>query len=126
MAATSTRGVSISHASSPLNSMAFWISSLRSSSRPPSVSASSTIVSSSSSVIPCSASILNAFATSFFHALNRKFKGVKIIITNLMLPPKPIEVFSGISLARLLGVISPKMRIRTVVTTVAIVGPSEP
>ena len=92
----------------------------------PACSASSTMVIISSSVIFSSELSFRIFATSSFHFVNMKFTGV---ITTINLSRNGAEAIakpSGISLAMLFGVISPKTSTTTVMTTVAIVAPYEP
>ena len=93
------------------------------SSRLPSWATSSTSISSSSWVILRRSSPLNSRLSSFFHWANRKLTGVITQISTRMTGVESMANFSGFSLARLLGEISPKISTTTVITMVDTVAP---
>ena len=122
-ATMSTRGVRISSTSRSLNSMAERMSSLSSWSRPPSFSAWSTMVISSSSVMPSSSLWRKTRLSSRFHWAKRKFTGRSTSRKTRRKGAENMAKDSACSLARLLGEISPKIRITTVRTMVDTRGP---
>ena len=62
-------------------------------------------------------------ANSFFHPLKIQLIGARITMKNLSSGAENIENFSGLSLARLFGEISPKISTTTVVAMVDTVAP---
>ena len=122
-ATMSTRGVRISSTSMSLNSMAARISSLSWCSRPPSLSASSTMVMSSSSVMPSSLAGWKIFTASLLNRPKKRYRGVSTVRTTRMAGIARIQNFSGWSFAMVLGVISPKISTTTVRTMVEMAGP---
>ena len=103
--------------------MALRTSSLSCWSRLPSVSAWSTMPISSSSVMPSSSWCRSSTRSSFFHWVNRKFTGVSTTAITHSSGVATMAQASGRSLARLLGVTSPKIRITMVSTVADTVGP---
>ena len=103
--------------------MALRISSLSRSVSSPSFSASLTMVISSPSVMVSSSLLWTKWPSSFFHWVNSQFKGVNSTISRLSTGDTAVATVSGISLARLLGVTSPKISTTTVSTRVDMVAP---
>ena len=68
-------------------------------------------------------SVLKITESSFFHCANIQFIGVRIILSRFITGAAKEAKVSGCSLARLFGVISPKVKTVTVVTIVEIVAP---
>ncbi len=123
-ATTSTRGVSTSSTSTSSNSIALRISRLSRSVRPPSFSASLTIVISSPSVMVSSSSLWKCRLSSFFHWPNSQVNGVNRVIRTCSTGATAPAILSGISLARLFGDTSPKIRMIMVSTRVDSDAPS--
>ena len=103
--------------------MAERISWLSCWSRPPSFSASDTMVISSSSVMPWSSEGWKIMFSSRFHWENRKFSGRRTSRNTRRMGAENMAKLSACSLARLLGEISPKISTTSVNTTVETVGP---
>ena len=103
--------------------MAERISWLSCWSRPPSFSASDTMVISSSSVMPWSSEGWKIMFSSRFHWENRKFRGRRTSRNTRRMGAENMAKPSACSLARLLGEISPKISTTSVSTTVEMVGP---
>ncbi len=123
---TLTRGVRISvRLRSSNSSMLFFSRSPSSSFMPPSCCTSSTSVSSSSCEKVRSFSKWNTRHSSFFHPENTAFMGLSTTSSTRMTGVTAMAKFSGISLATLLGVISPKISTTTVHTIVETVGPED-
>ena len=81
------------------------------------------MVTNSPSVMVSFSPVSNRLARNFFHAPNKAFSGVKIVTSALSTGAKAMAIVSGISLAMLLGVISPKAKTSRVMTIVETVGP---
>ena len=92
----------------------------------PPCSTSSTNISSSSCVTFLLLSVLSSFASSFLRPVKSRVSGVKTIIRRLIRGAENMLNFSGFSFARLLGLISPKIKTTIVTTTVEIVAPLFP
>ena len=103
--------------------MALRISSLSRSVSSPSFSASLTIVISSPSVMVSSSVLWTKCPRRRFHWLNSHVSGVNTSISRLSAGATAVATVSGISLARLLGVTSPKISTTTVSTMVDTVAP---
>ena len=84
------------------------------------------MVSSSSSVMPCSSWLLNTRDSSFFHCIKSQFTGASTMRQTRKMGAENMANRSGDSLATLLGEISPKIRTKTVITTVDRVTPPSP
>ena len=92
---------------------------------PPSCCTSSTSVSSSSCENVRSFSKWNTRQSSFFQPEKIALMGFRITSSTRMMGVTAMAKLSGISLAMLLGVISPKISTTTVQTMVETVGPDE-
>ena len=103
--------------------MALRISWLSRSVSSPSFSASLTMVISSPSVMVSSSLLWMKCPSRRFHWVNSQFKGVNSTISRLSTGDTAVATVSGISLARLLGVTSPKISTTTVSTMVDTVAP---
>ena len=102
--------------------MALRMSSLSRSVSSPSFSASLTMVISSPSVMVSASPLWTKWPSSFFHWVNSQVSGVIRASRSTRKGETAVATFSGISLARLLGVTSPKistMIVSTMVDTVA-------
>ena len=78
---------------------------------------------SSSSVMELSSELWNSREISFFHWVNRKFRGVSTTKKSFSRGREATAQDSGDSLAKLLGVTSPKIRMTTVSTAAEMAGP---
>ena len=103
--------------------MALRMSWLSRSVNSPSFSASLTMVMSSPSVMVSSSRLWMNLPSSFFHWVNSQVSGVKRSISRLSTGDTAVAMVSGISLARLLGVTSPKISTTMVSTMVETVAP---
>ena len=92
----------------------------------PSCSTSSTSINSSVWVIFLSPLTLNTLDSRRFQRVKRKFTGVSSHMKARMMGAENMAKRSGLSLARLLGEISPKISTTTVTTAVEIVAPISP
>ena len=81
------------------------------------------MVMSSPSVMASLSLLWTKCPNSFFHWLNSQVRGVKRVRSRLSTGDTAVAMVSGISLARVLGVTSPKMRTTTVSTIVEVVAP---
>ena len=119
----STLGVSISMASTSLNSIALAMSSLCSSPIAPPASASSTMVRSSSSLNSGVAFLPNVFFRNTLSPSKMIVRGVSMKMRTLTIGVRKSAVSSAYSLAMIFGDISPSVSMRRVTIMVAIVGP---
>ena len=103
--------------------MALRISSLSRSVSSPSFSASLTMVISSPSVMVSSSVLWTKCPSRRFHWLNSQVRGVNSTMSRFSIGDTAVATVSGISLARLLGVTSPKISTTMVSTMVDIVAP---
>ena len=103
--------------------MALRMSWLSRSVSSPSFSASLTMVMSSPSVMASLSLLWTKRPSSFFHWLNSQVSGVRRVISRFSTGDTAVAIVSGISLARVLGVTSPKMRTTIVSTMVEAVAP---